>query len=114
MDLFRAEIRGLISVPVDPEPQPQPTPAEDNMAKRTLFIPTDCDAQFIGWADDAGNALEVWWVNKAVADAHRGVGVVVRDGLSLGGFRNCILLGPIPQGDTKHQWDGSEFFRVVA
>lgn len=94
------------------QPNPQPEP-EDNMAKRTLFIPTDCEAQFLGWADDGGNAVEIVWVTKEVADAHRSVGVVIRGQLTSGGFRNCVLLGPLPHGDTKKQWSESDFFRVV-
>lgn len=112
-DVLATDIAALVNEhPVVIDPQPEP--GDDNMAKRTLFIPTDCDAQFLGWADDAGNAIELTWVTKAVADAHRGVGVVIRDQLSLGGFGNCVLLGPVPVGDTRHNWTGAEFFRVVA
>lgn len=106
-------ISGEIGIGKSAPPQPpQPVP-EDNMAKRTLFIPTDADAQFIGWGDEGGNAIEIVWVTKEVADAHRSVGVVVRDQLSSGGFRNCVLLGPVPVGDTRKVWQRSDFFRVV-
>lgn len=104
----------VVEPPVVVLPTPTtPTVPEDNMAKRTLFIPTDCDAQFLGWADDDGNALEVTWADKARADAHRSVGVVIRDQLSSGGFRNCVLLGPLPTGDTRKVWTEADFFRVV-
>lgn len=104
-------------VVIPPTPLPTPDPEETVMegARRTLFIPRDADAQFIGWADELGAAIEVVWVDKQRADAHRGVpGLRLDDGLSIGGFSNCVLLGPLPTGDTRHQWTGAEFFRHVA
>lgn len=115
---FAAIMRGDLNIPDRTADTPQipdpPSDPEDNMAKRTLYIPTDCDAQFLGWGDDDGNAIEVVWVTKAVADAHRSVGVVIRDQLSSGGFVNCVLLGPLPQGDTRKAWADTDFFRVVS
>lgn len=118
MPAVRARATEIVAwrpAPVVVEPPPTTTlpPPEDTDVRRTLFIPADCDAQFIGWADAGGNAIEITWVTKAVADAHRSVGVAIADQLSLGGFANCVLLGPLPVGDTRHTWTGAEFFRWV-
>lgn len=96
----------------------QPTnpidPPEDDGMVITLFRPFDCKAQFIGPATLDGVAVYLSWVDKERADAHIAAGATINDGLSFGGFRNCVLIGPLPTGDELHSWDGSEFFRVVS
>lgn len=94
-----------------PDSQPLP-PAGDDMAT-TVFKPIDCAAQFVGTTDANGVATTVWWADKQRADAHIAAGAREDAGLSLGGFSNVVLLGPLPVGDDRHVWDGTEFFRVV-
>lgn len=94
-------------------PEPNPGGPVSGKAGTTLFIPIDCDAQFIGQTDDNGVATEVWWADGQRANAHLGAGARIDNSLSLGGFSNVVLLGPLPTNDPRHNWDGSEFFRVV-
>ena len=82
--------------------------------RNAIFKPTDSAAQFIGIADKNGNAIYLTWVDKQRADAWQAAGIEVFDKLSLGGFTNCVLLGPLPTGDALHEWTGAEFFRVVS
>jgi len=97
-----------------PQPIPKPPPpGEDEMAT-TVFKPFDCAAQFVGQTDKNGVATTVWWCDKQRADAHIAAGAREDASLSLGGFQNVVLLGPLPTGDDKHQWTGAEFFRVVS
>jgi hypothetical protein len=104
-----------LSTPSEPDVPTTPGgPVSESKAGTTLFIPTDCDAQFIGQTDERGVATEVWWADGRRANAHLGAGARIDDKLSLGGFNNVVLLGPLPTGDTRHNWDGSEFFRVVS
>lgn len=112
-DVLAADIAALVR---PPDPDPPVTPGGD--LKNALFIPTDCDAQFYGHADDNGNALWVEWTGgdekaQAAVRAWKAAGIEVFDALSLGGFINCTLLGPLPTGDTRHVWTGAEFRRVV-
>lgn len=88
-------------------------PTVANAIQYGVYKPTDCDAQFLGLPDDDGNTAWLVWLDKQRADAWQAAGVNVYDKLSLGGFINCVLLGPLPSGDTRHTWTGAEFFRVV-
>lgn len=112
-----AIVAGALGIPKrevsQPEPEPvPPLPIGEGMFN-AIFKPVDCTAQFGGIADEAGNAMFLVWFDKARADAWQAAGVRVFDKLSLGGFTNCVLLGPLPSGDSKHDWTGAEFFRVV-
>lgn len=112
MPAMRARIQQIIDD--DPDLNPPPfDPTEDDMAMK-LLQPFDCDAQFLGMADRNGVCLEVVWADGPRADAHLAAGATIDNGLSFGGLTNCVLLGPLPTGDTRHEWTGAEFFRVVS
>ena len=85
-----------------------------------LLILTDSDAQFLAMTDDEGQALYVTWAgpggegsaaSKAIA-AHRAEAIRKRHDFeqegNLAGLFNCVRVGPLPYGDSKHTWDGSE------
>lgn len=113
--MYAAIQRGDLDIPprtATPTPPTPPLPIGDDM-RYAIFRPFDCAAQFLGPMDEHGNAAFVIWVDKQRADAWIGAGAVVNDDLSLGGFINCVLLGPLPTNDVKHVWTGTEFFRVV-
>lgn len=110
-DGIYGQVQAGILDPDDAQPEPPPT-GDDDMAT-TVFIPTDCAAQFVGQTDRNKVATIVWWADKARTDAHIAAGAEVDDKLSLGGFTNCVLVGPLPTGDDRHEWTGAEFFRVV-
>ena len=115
------EIGPGLSTPNEPAPSQTPhpfpifpeEPTVANAITYAIYQPTDCAAQFLGLPDEDGNTLFLVWVDKQRADAWKGVGVQVYDALSLGGFINCVLLGPLPTGDDRHAWTGTEFFRVI-
>lgn len=106
--MINAIRNGVLNIPS----RTVPLPIGDDMFN-SIFKPTDSDAQFLAIADANGNALFLVWADKQRADAWQAAGVKVYDKLSLGGFTNCVLLGPLPSGDTRHTWSGAEFFRVV-
>jgi hypothetical protein len=101
---------------------PTPTPGDDDMQVRLLIL-TDSDAQFLAETDSQGQALFITWagpgshaVDTAVA-AHRSEaarkGHPFEQSSDLAGIYNCCAFGPIPFGDSKHIWTGSECWRWV-
>lgn len=101
---------------------PPPTPGDDDMQVRLLIL-TDSDAQFLAETDSQGQALFITWagpgspaVDTAVA-AHRSE--AARKGhpfdqqSDLAGIFNCAAFGPIPYGDSRHTWTGSECWRWI-
>ena len=89
-----------------------------------LLVLTDSDAQFLAETDNQGQALYITWagpgspaVDQAVA-AHRSEaarkGRTFEQAGNLAGLFNCVLMGGLPFGDSKHTWTGAEFWRVIA
>ena len=103
---------------------PSPIPGDDDMQVRLLTL-TDSDAQFLAECDSQGQALFVTWAGPgspsvdAVVAAHRSEaarkGHPFNQTGNIAGLFNCVLVGPIPHGDSKHTWqgDGVEFWRCV-
>jgi len=102
-----------------PTPPPTPTPGGDDVQVRLLTL-SDSDAQFLAQCDDQGQALYITWAgpggagsaaDRAVA-AHRAEanrkGHPFDQKGDLAGLFNCVRVGPLPYGDSKHNWDGSE------
>jgi hypothetical protein len=102
-----------IAIILNPPPTTPPG-GDDGMAIK-VFQPVDCDAEFIGYCDILGNALQIEWIatakDQARRDAYLATGVVVvdRGERCPGGFVNCGLIGPIPTGDTKYTWSEGDF-----
>ena len=96
-----------------------PLPGDDDVQVRLLIL-TDSDAQFLAMTDDEGQALYVTWAGPggegSAADravtAHRAAakakGHDFEQEGDLAGLFNCVRVGPLPYGDSKHTWDGSE------
>jgi len=112
LDDMRAEATRRASAPTPP-------PTGDDVQVRLLIL-TDSDAQFLAMTDDEGQALYVTWAgpggegsaaDKAVtahrAEAKRKRHKFEQEG-DLAGLFNCVRVGPLPYGDSKHTWDGSE------
>jgi len=103
---------------------PPPTPGDDDMQVRLLVL-TDSDAQFLAECDSQGQALFVTWAGPgspsvdAVVGAHRAEaarkGHPFNQTGDIHGLFNCILVGPLPAGDSRHTWQGEgvEFWRCV-
>jgi len=101
---------------------PTPTPGGDDVQVRLLIL-TDSDAQFIAQTDDEGQALYVTWagpgspsVDRAVA-AHRAE--AARKGYDfeqegdIAGLFNCVRIGELPYGDSRHVWTEADFWKSV-
>lgn len=108
------------SQPVEKPRPPGHTDPPGGDLMMTLFQPFDANAQFIGMTDQHGVAQFIEWTgdggDPAVAarvKAFIDTGARVDAGLSIGGFKNCTLIGPLPQGDTLHTWQRSDFARVI-
>jgi hypothetical protein len=99
-----------------------PPPKEDDMQVRLLVL-SDSDAQFLAETDSQGQALYVTWAGPGsaavdqVVGAHRGE--AARKGHAfdqqgdVAGLFNCVLVGGLPVGDSRHDWTGAEFWRTV-
>jgi len=103
-------------------PPPIPIPFGDDMQIRLLTL-TDSDAQFLAETTSRGVALYATWagpgspsVDAAVA-AHRvaaqQASYPFEQSGDIAGLFNCVLVGPVPYGDSRHNWDGSEFWRLT-
>jgi hypothetical protein len=88
-----------------------PTPERDDMAI-TVFQCTDADAAFVG-ASAEGVAVHVSWADASMAARYRAVPTVAGQDVTVAQLQSMILVGPLPQGDGRHAWDGSEFAAVV-
>lgn len=95
---------------------------DDEMQVRLLIL-TDSDAQFLAETDAEGQALFITWagpgspsVDAAVA-AHRSEanrkGRPFEQSSSLAGIFNCAAFGPVPFGDSRHTWTGTECWRWI-
>jgi len=99
-----------------------PVKDDDDMQVRLLIL-SDSDAQFLAETDSQGQALYVTWAGPGsaiidrVVGAHRGEAHRKgHDFDQLGdieGLFNCVLVGPLPVGDSRHDWTGAEFWRQV-
>lgn len=93
-----------------------PQPSGDDMQIRLLVL-TDSDAQFLAETTGDGRALNCRWVGtaklSAARDAHRaaaaGKQAVFEQSGDIAGLINVALIGPLPVGDSRHTWTGSEF-----
>ena len=103
---------------------PIPTPGGDDVQVRLLIL-TDSEAQFLAMTDDQGQALYVTWAgpggvgspaDRAIA-AHRSE--AARKGHDfeqqgdVAGLFNCVRIGELPYGDSKHTWTESDFWKSV-
>lgn len=106
-----------------PTPGPKPTPGDDDVQVRLLIL-SDSEAQFLAQTDNQGQALYVTWAGpggagskaeRAIA-AHRSE--AKRKGYEkdfeqkgdIAGLFNCVRIGVLPYGDSKHTWTGAEFW----
>jgi len=111
----------LIAQPTPPTPT---TPGDDDVQVRLLIL-TDSDAQFLAQTDSKGQALYVTWAGPgsptvdSVVAAHRaeanrkGYGKDFDQKGALAGLANCVLVGELPYGDSKHTWTGYEFWKAA-
>jgi hypothetical protein len=95
----------------------------DDMQIRLLVL-TDSDAQFLAETDAQGQALFITWAGPgspavdAAVSAHRSEanrkGHPFEQSGNIAGLFNCVLVGPLPVGDSRHTWhgEGVEFWRV--
>jgi len=100
-----------------------PPPKEGDDMQVRLLVLSDSDAQFLAETDSQGQALFVTWAGpgSAVVDqvvgAHRGEakrkGHDFEQVGDVDGLFNCVLVGPLPAGDSRHAWSGDEFWRWV-
>lgn len=106
--------------PISFPPIPTPTPGGDDMQVRLLIL-SDSDAQFLAQTTDDGQALYVTWAGPgsptvdAVVEAHHQAAIAKHQQVwtqpgDIAGLRNCVRVGPLPHGDSKHEWTGSEFW----
>lgn len=106
------EIAAAIATPPAP-PAPNGAPMES-----IILAITGCNAVFRAfldypteqvilceWSGPGGTAKTDWMLARAQQLRHVT--------LDIGELASATLIGPIPAGDTRHVWDGSEFFRVV-
>jgi hypothetical protein len=110
-----AALRPKPPVPTLPTPKP-PTVKETLMV--TVFLPTDCLAEFIALTDANGNGLDIEWIStpedQRRRDAHIAAGAkVVRGPHRNGRFKNLTLNGPLPTGDS-YFWTEDDFHKVRA
>jgi len=101
---------------------PPPAKDGDDMQVRLLIL-SDSDAQFLAETDSQGQALYVTWAGPGsatvdqVVGAHRGEahrkGHDFEQLGDVAGLFNCVLVGPLPAGDSRHDWTGAEFWRRV-
>jgi len=100
-----------------------PPPGGDDVQVRLLIL-SDSDAQFIAMTTDDGQALYVTWagpgspeVDRAVA-AHRAAAAAKGQDFEqpgdIAGLFNCVRVGELPFGDSKHTWTGGEFWKAVS
>jgi hypothetical protein len=87
---------------------------EVDMAKLTLFPCADADAVFVGMFDgrQVHTVTHCTWQD---VEHYKADGVPIFE-TSVGGFRWVTLLGdlPAPGSDSRHEWTGGEFRRVVS
>ena len=100
-----------------------PTPGGPDDMQVRLLVLTDSDAQFLAETDNQGQALFVTWagpgspaVDAAVA-AHRAEaarkGHPFEQSGNVAGLFNCVRIGPLPFGDSRHNWTEGDFWRGV-
>lgn len=86
-------------------------PKGDDMAV-TLYELTDADAVFVGMSSD-GVGTDISWCDGSRADRYRAIATVVRRPTTIAELQSMLLLGKLPTNDSRHNWDGSEFFEVI-
>lgn len=108
------------SEPIPPEPTPTPTPVPplppgDAEMSRALLRCADANAAFFAWTDPQGIALQVEWTGPGDdpnvvrrIDAQMAAGCQVHQ-IVVANLIGVSLVGPLPTGDTRHQWTGREF-----
>jgi N-acetylmuramoyl-L-alanine amidase len=79
----------------------------DDMAL-TLMQCTDADAAFLAYTV-GGVAAQVEWADRATFDAY--AGLVDHQDITRAQVANCTLLGPLPEGDSRHHWGPGDFRR---
>jgi len=98
-----------------PTPTPTPMPPGDAEMTRSLLRCEDADAAFFAWTDAQGFALQVEWTGSGDdpnvvrrIDAQMTAGATVRK-IVVANLIGVSLAGPLPVGDTRHEWTGREF-----
>lgn len=95
---------------------PTPEPEPDTM-RHILITLTDADAKFLALQDSSGRIFHAEWTGPGddpkVAARLAFIRDVERVQLNTGALWLITLTGPLPFGDTRHDWTGAEFFRVV-
>lgn len=101
-----------------PVPTPTPTPVDSDLVI-TIYHLSDADAQFIALTTKAGVALHVEWTGPGTdpdvvqrLDEHIRLGAQIVT-VSTADIKNCVLDGPLPQGDNKKVWARSDFFQPL-
>jgi N-acetylmuramoyl-L-alanine amidase-like protein len=90
-----------------------PPPSEVDDMGIAFFQPSDADARFIGYRDSALKAfLSVQWATVDLVNRWTPLNPPTQDG-TVAQLASMMLLGPLPQGDSRHHWTGDEFAAVV-
>ena len=108
MDAFRTEVAERL-VP-EPQPPPQPFPSGDMMLHRIKV--KGCNAKFVGFLDENGLGHTVSWVKTQPKYDQYGTLKAPERELGLADLAGLWLVGPLPEGDTLHDWTGAEFNAV--
>ena len=120
LDNYIKQEQGLS--PLDPNHNaPIPTtPKKEEDIMWTVVVPVnedgeDCYATFVGPMDANGILGEAIWSgpgNVQYVKDHIAAGAkTVR--IPVAAFKNVTLLGPLPYGDERHDWQASDFHVVV-
>lgn len=95
-------------------PQPEP----ENDMRYVLVTLTDSTAKFIATQDGRGRIFDLEWSGPGddpkVQARLAFFQPEERVELNTGALYLATLHGPLPFGDTAHDWTGEEFFRVVS
>jgi hypothetical protein len=88
-----------------------PTPKGDDVAVSIMQC-TDADAAFVGvTSDEVG--VHISWADASMAARYRAIPTVKQQDVSVDQLQSMVLLGRLPENDSRHHWTGSEFADVV-
>lgn len=94
-----------------------PTDPEPDTMRYILITLTDSDAKFIATQDARGRIFHAEWsgpgADPRVAARLKFFDADERVELNTAALWLITLSGPLPFGDTRHDWTGAEFARVV-
>lgn len=78
----------------------------------TLYELTDADSVFVGMSS-GGVGTDVSYCDANRAGRYRAISTVVCRPTTVAELQSMICLGPLPANDSRHSWNGSEFFTVI-